>query len=81
MRMEVNGRNSFTGNKRHIDIICFFIKDQVDKGELSTIYCPTYLMLEDYLTKTIQGALFHKFQDIIMGRVTTDKSLEDIVSY
>ena len=31
MRIEVNGRSSFTGNLRHIDISYFFINDQVYK--------------------------------------------------
>ena len=46
----------------------FFIKDWVVKGELNIMYFPTHLMLADYLTKMLQGDLFHKFRDIIMGR-------------
>jgi len=48
MKMEVNGRNSCTGNSRHIDIKYFWVKDRVDKEEVEIKYCPTTLMLADY---------------------------------
>ena len=38
-------------------------------------------MLAVYFTKPLQGELFHKFQDILMGRVSLYILLEDIVSY
>ena len=67
IRMERNGRNSCTGNSRHIHIRYFFVKDRVDKGEMSIGYCPTAQILADFFTKPLQGALFHKFRDVIMG--------------
>ena len=81
MRMEVNGRNYFTGNLRHINIRYFLIKDQTDKEELSIVYCPTHLMLSDYFTKPLQGSLLHKFRDTIMVRVSTLTIPEDKFSY
>ena len=45
----------------------FFVKDRIDKGEVRVEYCNTELMLADYFTKTLQGRLFHKFWDVIMG--------------
>ena len=45
------------------------------------MYYPTYLMLADYFTKPLQGALFHNFRDIIMGRVSPFTLLEDAFSY
>ena len=80
IRMETNGRNSCTGNSRHIDIRYFFVKDRVDKGELNIKYCPTHMMLADYFTKPLQGSLFRKFRDVIMGiddisSLTSDVSL------
>ena len=74
--MERNGRNSCTGNSRHIDIRYFFVKDRVDKGELSVKYCPTYLMIADYFTKPLQGRLFNLFRDVIMGH----RQLQEIIS-
>ena len=67
IRMEVNGRNSCTGNSRHIDIRYFFVKDRVDKKEFVIQYCPTELMVADFFTKPIQGALFRAFRAVIMG--------------
>ena len=62
-----NGRNSCTGNSRHINIRYFFVKDRVDKGEVRVEYCPTLQMLGDFFTKPLQGALYIKFRDVIMG--------------
>ena len=62
-----NGRNSCTGNSCHIDIRYFFIKDRIDKGEVRVKYCGTDIMLADYFTKPLQGSLFHKFRNVIMG--------------
>ena len=74
--MKMNGRNACTGNSYHIDIIYFFINDQVYKGEIIIMYCPTHLMLADYFKKPIHIALFHKFRDIIMGRESPYKLLK-----
>mmetsp|Transcript_19478 Transcript_19478/g.22076 ORF Transcript_19478/g.22076 Transcript_19478/m.22076 type:complete len:153 (+) Transcript_19478:348-806(+) len=66
--MEKNGRNSCTGgNSRHINIRYFFVKDRVDKGELTIEYCPTGNMLADFFTKPLQGSQFTLMRDIIMG--------------
>ena len=65
--MEKNGRNSCTGNSRHVHIRFFFIKSQVDDGKLQIVYCPTGEMLADYFTKPLQGRLFHLFRAVIMG--------------
>ena len=69
MRMEINGRNSCTGNSRHIDIRYFFVKDRVETGEVQIEYCPTEDMIVDFFTKPVQGALFKKFRDQVMGYV------------
>ena len=65
--MECNGRNSCTGNSRHVDIRYFFVKDRIDKGEFEVKHCPTESMLADFYTKPLQGTLFKKFRDVIMG--------------
>ena len=49
IKMLNNGRNSCTGNSRHIHIRYFFVKDQVDKEEIKVHHCPTHLMLADFL--------------------------------
>ena len=65
--MEKNGRNSCTGNSRHINVRYFFIKDRVEKGEIKVEYLPTDLMLADFFTKPLHGSKFHYFRDFIMG--------------
>ena len=67
IKMERNGRNSCTGNSRHIHIRYFFVKDRQDKGEIDIKYCPTENMLADFFTKPLQGTLFERFRAVIMG--------------
>lgn len=43
------------------------MKDRIEKGEVEIQYCPTLEMWADYFPKPLQGALFHKFWDVIMG--------------
>ena len=62
-----NGRNSCTGNSRHINIRYFFVKDRIDKKEIRVEYCPSLIMLADFFTKQLQGRLFIKFREVIMG--------------
>ena len=65
--MEKNGRNSCTGNSRHINIRYFFVKDRIDKKEVKVEYCPTHLMLADYFSKPLTGKLFHTQREFLMG--------------
>jgi hypothetical protein len=52
------------------------INDQVDQKRLEIVYCPTEQILADYFTKPLQGALFRKFREVIMGwkQISTFKS-------
>ena len=50
-----NGKNSCTGNSRHVHIRYFFVKDRVDKEEVRVKYCPTLEMLADFFIKPFQG--------------------------
>jgi hypothetical protein len=79
IKMLRNGRNSCTGNSRHIDIRYFFVHDRVKKGEVEVEYCPTDLMLGDYFTKPLQGKPFKRFWDIIMGRTHINDIINDSV--
>ena len=38
MKMEKNGRNSCTGNSRHVNIRYFWVKDRIEKGEVDLRY-------------------------------------------
>ena len=72
--MEKNGRNSCTGNSRHINTRYFFVKDRIEKGEFKVEYCPTLLMIGDYFTKPIVGKRFRELRKVIMG----EKSIFDL---
>ena len=65
--MEVNGRNSCTGNSRHINIRYFWVKDRIDNKEVRIEYIPTHLMLADFFTKPLQGEKFRILRAFIMG--------------
>ena len=80
IKMEKNGRNSCTGNSRHISIRYFFVKDRVNKGEFTIEYCPTEWMIADFFTKPLQGALYHKFRAIIMGWKHVDSIRDSTIS-
>ena len=68
IRLEMNGKASSTKRTRHINIRYFMITDRVKRNEISTIkHCPTEEMLADLLTKPLQGSLFKKFRNAIMG--------------
>jgi hypothetical protein len=43
------------------------------KNELSVVWCPTGDMIGDYATKPLQGAVFKKFRDLIMGVVPVEE--------
>ena len=67
IKMETNGRNSCTGNSRHVHIRFFFTKDRLDKEEFSIEYFLTEQMLGDFYKKPLQGKPFKQFRRIIMG--------------
>ncbi len=65
--LETNGRGSSGKRTRHIDVRYFFIADRVKSGEIHIEHCPTGIMIADYFTKPLQGALFRKLRDMVMG--------------
>ena len=64
--MEKNRNKLCTGKSRHIDISYFFDKYRI-KEKISMAYCNTEHMLTDFLTKALEGSLFVKFCDLVMG--------------
>ena len=62
--MEMNGKNSCTGNSRHINIRYFWIKDRIDQKEVRVEYLPTHMMLADYYTKPLQGSSFRTLRNL-----------------
>jgi hypothetical protein len=66
--LETNGRGSSGKRTRRIDVRYFFIADRVKSGEIRIEHCPTGIMIADYFTKALQGALFWKLRDMVMGK-------------
>jgi hypothetical protein len=67
--LEPNGRGSSGKRTRHIAVRYFFIADRVKSKEIRIEYFPTAMMLADYFTKPLQGALFRKMREMIMGNI------------
>ena len=67
IKLEKNGRASAGPRSRHIDIRYFWIKDRTKLADITIRHCPTLQMLGDFFTKPLQGNLFRKFCDAILG--------------
>ena len=65
--LETNGRSSAGQRSRAINIRYFFITDQVARGNAVIQYCPTDLMMGDFMTKPLQGSKFTAWRDVIMN--------------
>ena len=67
MLLERNGRHSSTKRTKHMDIRYFYVADHIQNKTLSLRHCPTEEMLADYFTKPLQGSLFIRLRNLIMG--------------
>ena len=67
IRLERNGRASASQRSRHINIRYFFVTDRLDTDNITLRYCQTEHMLADFLSKPLQGSLFRKFRDVLLG--------------
>ena len=65
--LEKNGMASSSKRTKHLNVRFFFVTDRIKKQELEVGWCPTEEMTGDFGTKPLQGALFRKFRDLIMG--------------
>ena len=65
--LETNGMRSVGKGSRHIKIKYFFITDKVKGNELKVLHCPTEEMTGDFFTKPLQGALFIKHRNKLLG--------------
>jgi hypothetical protein len=77
IKLSENGKASSGKGTRHINIRYFFITDRIASKEVAIQYCPTKEMVADYFTKPLQGELFYKFRDQIMGLVPMDTIIGD----
>ena len=67
--LEKNGRASSSKRTKHIEIRYYYVADRIAKGDLAVVWCPTDKMIADYLTKPLQGKMFIRFRDVLMGAV------------
>ena len=68
--MEKNGKALSRKRTKYINIWYFFITDRFKNGEVSVVGCPTGDVIGDYMTKPLQGVMFRKFREQIMGVIT-----------
>ena len=45
----------------------FWIKDRLRSERIKVEYCPTSIMVADFFTKPLQGSLFKKLRDVVLG--------------
>jgi hypothetical protein len=67
IRMLINGKKSCTSNSKHVAIKYFWCTDRIQNGNITVKHCPTEKMIADYMSKPVQGKLFHTFRNVIMG--------------
>jgi hypothetical protein len=72
IKLESNGRISAGPKSRHIDIRYFWIKDRIQSAGVQIRHCPTLEMLADFFTKPLQGTLFRKFRNVLLGTAHVD---------
>ena len=69
MKLESNGKKSAGDKSRHISIRYFFITDVLKRENIELRHYRTERMIADYYTKPLQGSLFRKMRDILMGLI------------
>ena len=67
IKMEEYGKASCSKRTRHLDIKYFYITNHIKNGNIRVEYCPSKKSTADYMTKAVQGSLFVKFQNRILG--------------
>ena len=51
---------------KHIKVWYYYVADCIEKGDLYEVWCPTEMMIADFLTKLLQGKMSQKFRDVLM---------------
>jgi len=59
--------NGNTGQTKHIKNRFFFVKQEIDSGEIDIVHLPTDHMVADILTKPLAGKLFQELSSAIQG--------------
>jgi hypothetical protein len=77
IKLADNGKVSSGRGTCHFNIRYFFITDQITRKEVAVQYYPTKEMVADYFTKPLQGVLFYKCRDQILGLVPMETIIGD----
>ena len=67
MKIELNGQRSSGKKTKHMNNRYFWIKDRLKNEKIKVEYCPTSIMVADFFTKPLQGSLFRKMRDVVLG--------------
>ena len=71
--LEKNINASGSNRTNHKNLGLFFVANRINKKEVTVEWCPTNGTTGDFMTKPLQGNLFRKFRDLIMGVISTSK--------
>ena len=67
MRIVLYGKRSCSAKTKHMNHRYFWIKNRLEKEKIKVKHCPTDKRVADFFTKPLQGSLFRKFRDVILG--------------
>ena len=67
IKLETNGMKSMGQRSKHINNRCFFIANQLKKGNVKVEHCPTDDMEGDCHAKPLQGSKFTKHRTSLMN--------------
>ena len=62
-----HGRMSCRKGSKNIHIQYFFVTDRIKHKEMRIEYCSTGEMIANFMTKPLQGLIFIKFRNLILG--------------
>ena len=67
VKIEWNGKASSEQKTKHMGDIYIWIMDKLQYKGIKIEYCPIENMIAEFFTKPLQGDLFKKFRDIVIG--------------
>ena len=75
--LEKNRKSPSSKRTKHIQISFFLIAKYISKEEFNVEWWPTNKMIGYLMTKTMQGSLFNKFRELIMGVIPIKKDIKE----
>ena len=68
IQLKRHGKNAGTKKTRHLAIKYYYCTSLLDNGTISCVqHCATKLMISDFMSKPLQGSLFRKHRNTILG--------------